>query len=230
MNYINNIPMSQWCEDDKPATKLLLKGKTAVSDSELLSLLIARNTKAFSSLDKARQILHSCKDNLGEVGKLSLVDLLKLNLSTAMAVRILAAFEIGRRHGESCVASKDKITTSSHAFTIFNSCLADLPYEQFWIILLNRSNRVIQKVRISEGGISGTVVDPKKIFKIALDHHASSIILGHNHPSGVLTPSEADHRITKKLCEAGLMLEVAVIDHLIIADNRYYSFTDEGAM
>jgi DNA repair protein RadC len=146
------------------------------------------------------------------------------------ATTILAALELGRRRNESEVLARDKIKTSRDAYEIFRSTLGDRPYEEFWIILLNKANKVLKKCNISEGGISGTVVDPKKIFKISLDHHASSIILGHNHPSGVVTPSEADQRITKKICEAGAMLEVTVLDHLIIGDDSYYSFADDGAL
>jgi DNA repair protein RadC len=146
------------------------------------------------------------------------------------AITILAALELGRRRNESEVLLRDKIKSSRDAYEIFRGTMGDRPYEEFWIILLNKANRVLQKCNISEGGISGTVVDPKKIFKISLDHHASSIILGHNHPSGVVTPSEADMRITKKLCDAGAMLEVTVLDHLIIGEDNYYSFADEGTL
>jgi DNA repair protein RadC len=230
MSYTNTLPMQQWCEDDRASTKILLKGRAAVSDSELLSLLIAKDTIAFSSLDTARKILNSCNDNLGEVGKMSVVDLLKLNLTSAMAIRILAAFEVGKRRTESDVVRKEKITTSSKAYDIFRACLGDIPYEEFWIILLNRGNKVLQKVRISEGGVAGTVVDPKKIFKIALDHNASSIILGHNHPSGNIVPSEADMRITKQIKDAGTLLEIFILDHIIVGDGQYYSFADQGEL
>jgi DNA repair protein RadC len=148
----------------------------------------------------------------------------------AKAITIIAALELGRRRNEAEIIIKEKIVSSKDAFTILRSAIGDLPYEEFWIILLNKANRVIRKCSISEGGVSGTVVDPKKIFKIALDHHASSIILGHNHPSGNIQPSEADQKITKKIKEAGLMLDVAVLDHLIIGDDRFYSFADEGVL
>jgi DNA repair protein RadC len=128
------------------------------------------------------------------------------------------------------VLAKEKIANSRDAFEIFQSVMGDQPYESFWIILLNKANKVIRKCSISEGGVSGTVVDPKKIYKIALDQHASSIILGHNHPSGNIQPSEADQKITKKIKDAGFMLDVAVLDHLIIGDDRYYSFADEGTL
>jgi DNA repair protein RadC len=151
-------------------------------------------------------------------------------IGEAKAVTIIAAMEVGKRRNEAIIIAKDKISSSRDAFEILRGKIGDLPYEEFWIILLNKANKVIRTCNISEGGISGTVVDPKKIFKIALDHHASSIILGHNHPSGNLQPSEADQKITKKIRDAGNMLDVAVLDHIIIGDDRYYSFADEGGI
>lgn len=139
-------------------------------------------------------------------------------------------FALARRRNESEVILKDKISRSSDAFEIFKALIGDLPHEEFWILLLNKANRIIKKVRISEGGISGTVVDPKKIFQICLAQHATSIILGHNHPSGNLQPSEADTKITKKIRDCGVLLDVAVLDHIIVGDDRYYSFADEGTI
>jgi DNA repair protein RadC len=181
MTYKNNIPMQQWCEDDKPATKILLKGRNALSDSELLSIIIGNDgSQNRSSLDAARLILNQANDNLGEIAKLTISELTQAgNITLAQATRVITAFEIGRRRGASEVVPKVKISSSTNANDIFRSVLTDKPYEEFWIILLNRSNRVIGYKMISEGGISGTVVDPKKIFKIALDNHASGIILGH---------------------------------------------------
>jgi DNA repair protein RadC len=232
MNYTNNIPMQMWCEDDKPATKILLKGKMALADSELLSIIIGNDgSRSRSCLDSARLILNKASDNLGEIAKLSVTELATAgNITVAQATRVITAFEIGRRRSASEVVSKDKISNSRNAYEIFRSVLTDKPYEEFWVILLNRANKVIGKCLISEGGISGTVVDPKKIFKVALDHHASSIILGHNHPSGATYPSEADQKITKKLVNAGLLLEITVLDHLILANDQFYSFADEGTL
>jgi DNA repair protein RadC len=230
--YRNTVPMLMWCEDDKPATKFLLKGRMALSDSELLSILIGNDgSRNRSCLDSARRILNHSADNLGEIAKLSVNDLVKTgNITMAQATRVITAFEIGRRRSASEVVLKEKISTSRNAYEIFRSVLTDKPYEEFWIILLNRANKVIQKVQISEGGISGTVVDPKKVFKIALDNHASSVILGHNHPSGMVNPSEADQKITKKLVNAGVLLEITVLDHIILANDQFYSFADEGAL
>jgi DNA repair protein RadC len=230
-NYTSSNPIRNWAEDDRPREKLVLKGRHSMSDAELLAILIGSGTRHESALDLAKTILRLADDNLGELSKLSLPDLVKVKgIGHARAVSILAAMELGRRRNESEVLVRDKIKTSRDAYEIFRSIIGDRPYEEFWIILLNRANKVLKKCNISEGGISGTVVDPKKIFKISLDNHASSIILGHNHPSGVVTPSEADCKITKKLHDAGTMLEVTVLDHLIIGDSSYYSFADEGAL
>ncbi|MCX6266578.1 MAG: DNA repair protein RadC [Bacteroidetes bacterium] len=229
--YTDRTTIRNWAEDDRPREKLALKGRHSLSDAELLAILIGSGTRQESALDLAKNILKLASGNLVELSKQSMTDLIKVKgIGQAKAVTIIAALELGRRRNESEVLIRDKIKTSRDAYEIFRSTIGDRPYEEFWIILLNRANKVLKKCNISEGGISGTVVDPKKIFKISLDNHASSIILGHNHPSGVVTPSEADCRITKKLHEAGAMLEVAVLDHLIIGDDSYYSFADEGAL
>jgi DNA repair protein RadC len=221
-----------WCEDDKPASNILLKGKAALSDAELLSIIIGNDGfRNRSSLDAARLILNHAKDNLAEIAKFSVSELTTTGkITTAQATRVITAFEIGRRRSTSEVILKEKIASSKDAYEIFRSVLTDKPYEEFWVILLNRANKVLQKVQISEGGISGTVVDPKKIFKIALENHSSGIILGHNHPSGATFPSEADQKITKKLVNAGVLLEITVLDHLILANDMFYSFADEGTL
>ena len=229
--YSNHSTIRNWAEDDRPREKLALKGRHSMSDAELLAILIGSGTRNESALDLAKNILKLADDNLAELSKLSIPDFIKVKgIGQARAVTILAAMELGRRRNESEAMVRDKIKTSRDAYEIFRNIIGDRPYEEFWIILLNRANKVLKKCNISEGGISGTVVDPKKIFKISLDNHASSIILGHNHPSGVVTPSEADCRITKKLHDAGAMLEVAVLDHLIIGEDSYYSFADDGAL
>jgi DNA repair protein RadC len=229
--YSNTTPIRNWAEDDRPREKLTLKGRHSMSDAELLAVLIGSGTKSESALDLAKNVLKLAQDNLAELSKLSINDLIRVKgIGQARAVSIVAALELGRRRNESEVLVKDKITSSRDAYEIFRSTIGDRPYEEFWILLLNRANKVIRKCNISEGGISGTVVDPKKIFKISLDYHATSIILGHNHPSGIATPSDADCRITKKLHEAGALLEIIVLDHLIIGEDGYYSFADEGAL
>ena len=230
-NYTNRVTIKNWAEDDRPREKLMIKGKNSLSDAELLAILLGSGNRHESAVDLAKKILREFQENLVELSRLGINDLLRFNgIGQAKAITIIAALELGRRRNEAEIIIKEKIVSSKDAFTILRSSIGDLPYEEFWIILLNKANRVIRKCSISEGGVSGTVVDPKKIFKIALDHHASSIILGHNHPSGNIQPSEADQKITKKIKDAGLMLDVAVLDHLIIGDDRFYSFADEGTL
>ena len=229
--YENVIPMRLWAEDDLPSQKLLLKGTMSLSDSELLSLVIGSGISGENSLDMAKKILSMSGNSLCELWKFSVSDLQKIKgIGEKQAVKIAAMFALARRRNESEVILKDKVTSSRDAFEIFKSLMGDLPHEEFWLLLLNKANKVIKKVRTSEGGISGTVVDPKKVFKTCLDYAATSIILGHNHPSGNIQPSEADNKITKKIKDCGVMLDVAVLDHIIIGDDRYYSFADEGSL
>jgi len=230
-NYVNRIPMRYWAEDDLPSQKLLLKGNGSLSDAELLSIIIGSGVSGENSLDIAMKTLSICGNNLCEFWKFSVSDLQKIKgIGEKRAVKIAAMFALARRRNESEVIFKNKISKSQDAFEIFHSLMGDLPYEEFWLLLLNRANRVVRKVKISEGGVSGTVVDPKKIFQICLEQHATSIILGHNHPSGTITPSEADNKITKKIKDCGLLLDVAVLDHIIVGDDRFYSFADEGTL
>ena len=229
--YENHFPIKNWAEEDRPREKLQLKGKNSLSDAELIAILLGSGNRSESAVDLAKRILLTAGDNLIEVSKMGINDLMGFSgIGEAKAITLIAAMELGKRRNESEVLAKEKIGNSRDAFEIFQSVMGDQPYESFWIILLNKANKVIRKCIISEGGVSGTVVDPKKIFKIALDQHASSIILGHNHPSGNIQPSEADQKITKKIRDAGFMLDVAVLDHLIIGDDKYYSFADEGTL
>jgi DNA repair protein RadC len=229
--YKGNLSIKQWAEDDRPREKMMMKGRNSLSDAELLAILIGSGTREESALDLAKRVLSSVNDNLAELARLSLADLMQhKGVGEARAIAITAALELGKRRNSSEVIQREKITCSRDAYTVFNSIMGDQPYEEFWILILNKANRVIRKSCISEGGISGTVVDPKKIFKMALDNHASSIILGHNHPSGNIQPSEADHKITRKISEAGKMLDIGVLDHIILGHSNYYSFADEGAL
>jgi DNA repair protein RadC len=230
-NYENHIPINKWAEDDRPREKLELKGRHALSDAELLAILIATGTRSESAVDLSKRLLQKASNNLIELSKMCLSDLLKeKGIGRAKAMAIMAALELGRRRNESGAISLEKITQSRQAFEIFRSLMGDVQYEQFWMLLLNRGNRLMRKIPISEGGISGTVVDPKKIFNIVLEFHASSIIIGHNHPSGNLEPSEADTRLTRKIRDAGTLLDIALLDHIIVGDDGYYSFADQGTM
>lgn len=225
------IPMSAWAEEDIPSNKLLLKGSNSLSNAELLSIVIGSGIEGDNSLGIAMHLLSHCGHNLCELWKLSLHDLRQVRgIGEKKAIQIMSIFALARRRNESEAMQRDKIGSSRDAFQIFCNAIGDVPYEEFWIVMLDRGNRVIRKERISEGGISGTVVDPKKVFKIALDHHACALILGHNHPSGNCCPSEADKSITRKLTQAGILLEISVLDHIIVGHDAYYSFADEGIM
>jgi DNA repair protein RadC len=224
---ISNI--LSWAEEDRPREKLLLKGKAALSDAELIAILIGSGTRELSAVDLSKLILQSVNNNLNELAKLSINDLMKFKgIGEAKAISIAAALELGRRRKESETLKKPKIGSSSDVYESIRPYLMDLQHEQFWVLLLNRANEVIRPQQISIGGVSGTVADPKMIFKAAIEHLASAIILVHNHPSGNLTPSQADKDLTKKVKEAGRTLDIPVLDHLIFSDNGYFSFADEG--
>jgi DNA repair protein RadC len=216
-----------WAEDDRPREKFLLKGKQSLSNTELLAILIATGTKNESAVDLARKILQLTNDNLNELGKLSINDLKKVKgIGEAKAITIAAALELGRRRKDEDAKQIEIVKTSREVFNYFEHLLADLPHEEFWILLLARNRKVIARVKISEGGVAGTVVDTKIIFKHAIENLASYIVLCHNHPSGNLQPSAADIQITKNLKNAAKLLDIDIVDHIIIGNNKYYSFAD----
>jgi DNA repair protein RadC len=216
-----------WAEDDRPREKFLLKGKQSLSNTELLAILIATGTKNESAVDLARKILQLTNDNLNELGKLSINDLKKVKgIGEAKAITIAAALELGRRRKDEDAKQIEIVKTSREVFNYFEPLLADLPHEEFWILLLARNRKVIARVKISEGGVAGTVVDTKIIFKHAIENLASYIVLCHNHPSGNLQPSTADIQITKNLKNAAKLLDIDIVDHIIIGNNKYYSFAD----
>lgn len=218
-----------WAEDDRPREKFLLKGKQSLSNAELLAILIATGTRNESAVDLARKILLLTSENLNELGKLSINDLKKVKgIGEAKALTIAAALELGRRRKEEEAKEVQIITNSREAFQYFDPLLSDLPHEEFWILLLARNRKVITRKKISEGGIAGTVVDIKIIMKHALENLASFIVLCHNHPSGNLNPSDADLSITKKLVQAARILDLDVVDHIIVANNKYYSLGDNN--
>ena len=225
------IPISQWAEDDRPREKLINKGSTMLSDAELIAILIGSGNQTESAVDLSKKILASVGGNLISLSKLNISDLKKFKgIGEAKAVTIAAALELGKRRRSAEAIQQKKITSSKQAHDILQEYLADANYEQFCILLLNRANHLIRTIVISDGGISGTVADPKKIFKMALENNASSIILGHNHPSGQVTPSDVDIALTRKLCQGGLLLDMPVLDHIIVGDEKYYSFKDEGKL
>lgn len=225
-----SFPIKQWAEDDKPREKLMLKGKQVLSDAELLAILIGSGSRNESAVDLSKRIVASVS-NLKALGRLSLKQLMEFKgIGEAKAVTILAAMELGRRRGSEEEVELKKITSSKIVFDIMQPIIGDLIHEEFWVLYLNNSNKVIYKSQLSKGGITGTVVDVRIVFKTAFEQNAVNIILCHNHPSGILQASDADKQITKKLKEAGRMLDINVLDHLIITNYSYLSFADEGIL
>ncbi|MFE3868502.1 DNA repair protein RadC [Flavobacterium sp. LS2P90] len=223
------FPITNWSEDDKPREKLMLKGKSALSDAELIAILIGSGTRNESAVDLSKRILGSVGHNLNALGKLSISQLMNFKgIGEAKAISIIAALELGRRRRAEDAVELIKITSSRMIFEIMQPIIGELPHEEFWIVYLNNSNKIISKSQLSKGGITGTLVDVRLVFKTALEMGATGLILCHNHPSGTLIPSEADKHITKKLRLAGDSLEIKVLDHLIVTEMNYFSFVDEG--
>ncbi len=226
--YDQNLTIKTWAEEDRPREKLSLKGKNALSDAELIAILIGSGNKNDSAVELSKKILASINNDLNKLGKLTISDLTQFNgIGEAKAISIIAALELGRRRKDSEVEKRPIIKSSKDAYNVIADVLSDLPHEEFWVLYLNRKNEVIKKENISKGGVSGTVADSKIIFKSAIEQLASAIILCHNHPSGILKPSTADISLTKKLKETGSLLDTPVLDHLIIGEKDYFSFTDQ---
>ncbi len=228
----NKKPISKWAEDDRPREKLLLKGKSTLSNAELIAILIGSGNKNQSAVELAQEIMNRAGNNLIELSRFTIHDLTSMfkGIGQAKAISIIAALELGKRRLMEQALEKKKITSSKDAYKILTPFLTDLYAEEFRILLLNRANQVIANILIGQGGFSGTVADPKIIFKEALAHSATSIILAHNHPSGNTKPSEQDKSLTKKLKQGGENLEIQILDHIIIGNNKYYSFADEGIL
>jgi DNA repair protein RadC len=226
-----NFSIKYWAEDDKPREKLMLKGKAALSDAELIAILLGSGSRNESAVELSKRILKSVDNNLNALGKLSVKQLMTFKgIGEAKAVTIAAAAELGRRRREEDAVELKKITSSRAVFDIMQPIIGELQHEEFWIIYLNNSNKVIYKSQLSKGGITGTVVDVRIVFKTALEHSAVGIILVHNHPSGVLQASDADKQTTRQLKAAGHALSIAVLDHVIVTEKGYLSFADEGIL
>jgi DNA repair protein RadC len=220
-----------WAEDDRPREKLLTKGPQALSNAELIAVLIRAGSARENAVDLAKRILTECGDDLATLARSGVHDLRKFKgMGDAKAITILAALELGRRRRDATPGTKPLIATSAHAYEALRGPLADLPHEEFWLLLLDRGNRLIKHSRVSIGGLHGTVADPKVIFKRALEERASSVVLCHNHPSGQLRPSEEDLRLTRKLVDGGRLLDIVVQDHLILTADGYFSFADHGML
>lgn len=229
-SYISKkLSIKEWSVEDRPREKLLSKGFSALGDAEILAILIGSGTKDETAVEVAKRILYSCNNNLAELGKQSIKDLCKIKgIGEARAITIVAALELGRRRSIVEPLERKRISASSDVTDIFQPLLADLPHEEFWVMLLNRSNKIIDKHRISQGGMSGTVTDIRIIMKLALDNLASGIIAVHNHPSGNRFPSDADKNITEKLKLAAATFDIQLIDHIIVTASQCFSFADEG--
>jgi DNA repair protein RadC len=226
-----SLKITDWAVEDRPREKLILKGTASLSDAELLAILINSGTKEKSAVDLGRELLNIVNNNLNSLGKLTISDLTKLNgIGNARAVTISAALELGRRRKLAESPDVLQIKCSKDVADIFQPLLSDLQHEEFWILFLNRSNRVINRMKLSQGGISGTVTDVRMVMKKAIEYLASGIIVCHNHPSGNLNPSESDTKITQKIKEAGNLMDIQLLDHLIISGKDYYSFADNGLL
>lgn len=223
--------IKSWAEDDRPREKLVAKGSVSLTDAELLAILIASGSRNESAVDLCKRILASVGNNLSELSKLSINDLMKFKgIGDAKAISIVAALELGKRRRLAEATQREAITCSRDAYDILLPLFEDLKHEEFWVLLLNRANKVVRKEKISTGGVAGTIVDNKIILKLALEALASGMVLAHNHPSGNLKPSQADINLTKQIKQAAQLLEVNLVDHLIVTDHGYYSFADEGML
>ncbi|MBI2966374.1 MAG: DNA repair protein RadC [Bacteroidetes bacterium] len=226
--YKQNLTIKTWAEDDRPREKLVKLGRHALSDAELIAILIRAGTRKSSAVELSKQLLSMSGNNLNTLAKLTYNDIKKVKgIGLAKALSIIAALELGRRRKESELQRFEKITSSRDIYETARPLFLDLPLEEFWIFILNKGNRIIDKFNISKGGVSGTVVDARVIFKRAVELLASGIVLCHNHPSGNLYPSQNDIDLTRRLEDAGKLLEINVVDHLIICETGYYSFADE---
>tara|TARA_R110000868_G_scaffold336270_1_gene597071 strand:+ start:49 stop:747 length:699 start_codon:yes stop_codon:yes gene_type:complete len=227
----SSFSIKNWSQDDQPREKLLHKGKAALSDAELVAILIGSGNRQESAVDLCKRILASTNNNLSALGKLSINQLMEFKgIGEAKAISIIAALELGRRRRGEEALEKMKITSSSSVFELMQPVIGELQHEEFWIIYVNNSNKVIQKNQLSKGGITGTLVDVRLVLKNALEVGATGLILAHNHPSGTLKPSEADKQITQKLKGAAKSLDIKVLDHLIITEKAYFSFADESLL
>jgi DNA repair protein RadC len=230
-DYPNKISIKAWAEEDRPREKLSGQGRRALTDAELIAILIGSGSRNESAVELSKRILHHYDNDLNKLGKASISELCKFKgVGEAKAISIIAALEIGRRRGDTEIKVLDEVKSSRDGYNIMRRHLMDLNHEEFWLILIGRSSKVLAKELVSKGGLSGTVADPKIIFHMALQHQASALIMVHNHPSGNLKPSREDLVLTKKIADAGRMLDINVLDHLIITDSGYFSFGDEGLL
>ncbi|OIQ37953.1 MAG: hypothetical protein BM563_07265 [Bacteroidetes bacterium MedPE-SWsnd-G1] len=226
-----SFSIKNWNEYDRPREKLIAKGKDVLSDTELVAILLGSGSKIESAVDLSKRVLSSVDNNLNALAKLEVNDFLKFNgIGEAKAVAIITALELGRRRRGEAARELYKISSSKSVYELMQPILGDLHHEEFWVLYLNNSNKILSKMQLSKGGITGTLVDSRLVFQKALELKATSIILSHNHPSGSLTPSNADRQLTQKIKMAGAALDIKVLDHLIITQNNYFSFADNNEL
>ncbi|MFC0604718.1 RadC family protein [Winogradskyella pulchriflava] len=226
-----SFSIKNWSQDDQPREKLRDKGKAVLSDAELVAILIGSGSREESAVDLCKRILASVDHNLNALGKLSIKQLMEFKgIGEAKAISIAAALELGRRRRLEDGMRLEKVTSSQSVYNVMQPILGELPHEEFWILYLNNSNKIIHKSQLSKGGITGTLVDVRLVLKTALEAGATALILCHNHPSGTLIPSKADKDITQKLKTAAESLDIKVLDHLIITEKAYFSFADEDIL
>jgi DNA repair protein RadC len=232
MNHKNtSFSIKNWKEDDKPREKMILKGKEVVSDAELIAILIGSGNRSESAVDLSKRILSKVDNNLNNLARLTVDQLMEFKgIGEAKAVSIITALELGRRRRLEDALALAKVTSSKEVFEILQPLIGELKHEEFWVLYLNNSNKIIHKYQLSKGGITGTVVDTRMVFKKAFELSATALIIAHNHPSGTLKPSEADKKLTQKIKTAGETLDIKIIDHLIITEKAYFSFADQNIL
>lgn len=230
-NKADSFSIKSWNRDDRPREKLRLKGRAALSDAELIAIILGSGSSRESAVSLAKKILATADNNLNSLGKLSLSKLMSFHgVGEAKAVCIAAALELGRRRSLENHPNRYQVLNSRSAYQYLQPALGDLSHEEFWVVYLNNSNRVLKHEQLSKGGITGTLVDIRLALKYALEVNATAIILAHNHPSGTLIPSEADKQLTSKFKGAATSMDIKLLDHLIVTDKEYYSFADEGLL
>jgi DNA repair protein RadC len=226
-----SFSIKYWSQDDQPREKLLYKGRSTLSDAELIAILIGSGNRDESAVGLSKRILNSVDNNLSALGRMSIKQLMTFKgIGKAKAITIAAALELGRRRRGEDALERQRITSSVSVYELMQPIIGDLEHEEFWIIYLNNSNKVLHKSQLSKGGITGTLVDVRLVLKNALEVSATGLILVHNHPSGTLSPSDADYSVTKKLDQAALSLDIKVLDHVIVTEKAYFSFADESLL
>ncbi len=231
MGNYGKLGIKAWAVEDRPREKMINRGISSLTDAELIAILITSGNSKESAVELSRRIMDSVHHNLHELGKLNCDELKRFRgIGEAKAITLIAAMELGRRRNQSQALEKAQIKESKDAANYLRPEIGDLAYEEFWVLFLNRQNKVIDKQKLSQGGMTGTVIDVRLVMKLALEKHAISLIFCHNHPSGNLEPSDADKKITRQLKEAAALMEIPVIDHLIVTQSGFFSFADEGML